>query len=140
MKNKTKPKHLPFKDILSPLMRREIKKAKRALEKINARKEQQSVTHEAHALINGPRRAAYGTKGESFTRIGIGWGCVLHARGLTASSAPIPGDVVALMMTWLKTVREAKCHARDNCVDGAAYFELAHEVAEEIKASVGGVK
>ena len=36
----------------------------------------------------------------------------------------------ALRMAALKLCREVQAHSPDNCVDGAAYFALASEVAE----------
>lgn len=84
---------------------------------------EEPVTHEAHRLINGARREAYGAKSESFKRVAKVWSAVLLH--------PVTPEQVALCMAGLKLIREAKKHGRDNCVDGAAYFELAHEVAEE---------
>lgn len=81
----------------------------------------QPLLLEAHALINGPRREAYGPVEESFKRVASVWSAILQA--------PVTPRQVALCMAGLKLCREANAHSRDNCLDGSAYFALADQVS-----------
>jgi hypothetical protein len=76
-----------------------------------------SILDEAFRLVNGPKRADYGTVEESFTGIAAMWTVILKKR--------ISPHQVALCMTALKLCREAHAPKRDNRVDGAAYWYLA---------------
>jgi len=82
-----------------------------------------SITHEAHKLINGSKRDSYGSARESFTRIATMWSVVLVTK--------VTPCQVALCMAALKLCRESFKHSRDNCVDGAAYFDLADQVSDD---------
>ena len=82
-----------------------------------------SITNEAHNLINGSKRDSYGSARESFTRIAKMWSVVLDNK--------VTPHQVALCMAALKLCRESHKHSRDNCVDGAAYFDLADQVADD---------
>jgi hypothetical protein len=77
----------------------------------------------AVALINGEREDDYGTPQENFTRIAAIWSVIL---GHT-----VRPDQAALCMAGLKLARLAKGPHEDSCVDGAAYFALAAELAHE---------
>jgi hypothetical protein len=77
---------------------------------------------EAHRLITGDRNASYGDFYDECRRMAT----VLTAlRGKDFS----PIDV-ATMLVVLKLSREQNSHKRDNCVDGAAYFDLLNYTTE----------
>jgi len=77
-----------------------------------------SACYEAVDLVNGARQESYGTPEACMRQIGRGWGAIL-------GGADLEPTTVTLMMIWLKTVREANKHGRDNLVDIAGYVEIA---------------
>lgn len=89
-------------------------------------KKNQSVSQEAHALINGPRRGAYGPVEESFQRIAAMANVMLEER----LSAPLTAGDVAKFMLCVKMARERQSHSRDNCVDICGYADLLNQLAE----------
>lgn len=76
-----------------------------------------SILAEAEAIINGPRRAAYGDAQASFERIAKVWSAVLKS--------PVTAREVALCMIGLKLCRESNKAGRDNLVDICGYAALA---------------
>lgn len=83
----------------------------------------ETVLQEADRLINVDRLAEYGGVRESFEGIAAGWSAIFRT--------PISADQVALAMVWLKVMREAHKHKRDNIVDIAGYAGLAAQLAGE---------
>lgn len=79
-----------------------------------------SITQEAHAIINGPRRQAYGHASKSFQRIANVWTEILGSK--------VTPHQVALCMIGLKLLRESNKPARDNRVDICGYAELADQL------------
>ena len=75
---------------------------------------------EAHALINGPRQAAYGSPAENLGRVAGMWTLYL--------GRPVTAKDVCLMMALLKLCREMNAHAHDNLVDCAGYLALAADM------------
>lgn len=84
---------------------------------------EESILSEAERLVNGPKRADYGSVEESFKAIASAWSIVLKRE--------ITPHQVALCMAGLKLCREAHAPKRDNRVDGAAYFYLADLLAQK---------
>jgi hypothetical protein len=75
-----------------------------------------SILEEAHAIIIGPRREAYGSVEESFERVATMWSVLL---GKTVTR-----EQVALCMVALKLCREMQKPGRDNRVDICGYTAL----------------
>lgn len=76
-----------------------------------------SILTEAEAIINGPRRDAYGPVEESFGKIAEGWSVVFGVK--------VTPRQVAHAMIWLKVCRDLNKSGRDNLVDIAGYAGLA---------------
>lgn len=83
-----------------------------------------SVLIEAHSIINGARRASYGSPKESFDDIASAWTLQLKSQ----LTKPITARQVALMMAMLKILRDRSKPARDNTVDLCGYGALAEDV------------
>ena len=83
----------------------------------------ESITQEAHRLVNGPRQGSYGHPIHDFTRTGKMWGAILGCD-------PIPPHLVGLCMVAVKISREVNLHKRDNLVDMAGYAETVSLVRE----------
>ena len=77
----------------------------------------ETVLQEADRLINGDRREAYGDVRQSFESVAVGWSQIF--------GASVTAEQVALAMVWLKVMREANAHKRDNLVDICGYAGLA---------------
>ena len=75
-----------------------------------------TILREAHDIIHGPRRDAYGPPEESFDMLSQLWSAILKIE-------VSPADV-ALMMIALKLAREANNHQRDNLTDICGYAQL----------------
>lgn len=86
------------------------------------------VLAEAAGMISADRRAAYGEAIDDFTHTAAIWTVILRRKGKLATGAALDAHDVALLMAGLKLSREAHVRGRDNCVDGAGYFALAHQV------------
>lgn len=84
-----------------------------------------SILREAHALVHGPRNQEYSHPLDDFSCTGRMWGAILGLPG------PVSPEQVALCMVALKLSRESRKHKRDNCVDGAGYWECCQMVHEE---------
>ncbi len=89
----------------------------------------ESVLTEAEHLVNGPRRDAYGGVEESFTMVAQGWASII--------GSPVSASQVALCMVWLKVMREANKHQRDNLVDICGYTELAAQLEDSALVRLG---
>jgi len=85
---------------------------------------QPSVLAEAEAIINGPRRDAYGDAKASFERIAAGWSALLQVK----LTKPLTAREVSLMMVVFKAHRDANKPQRDNIVDIAGYAGLADKL------------
>lgn len=82
-----------------------------------------SILTEAAAIIEGPRRDAYGPAAESFSRIAVVWSALLQH--------PVTSHDVALCMIALKLLRESNKSARDNRVDICGYAALLDMLTED---------
>lgn len=81
-----------------------------------------SVTQEAHNIINGDRKEAYGPVTESFQKIAD------LATRLTGH--PLTSIDVCWIMIALKICREQNQHKRDNLVDLCGYADLMNQLME----------
>ena len=86
------------------------------------------VLAEAGRLIGGERHQAYGPAADDFAETAKIWTVILRRKGKLVTAAELDAHDIALCMTALKLSREAHVPGRDNCVDGAGYFALAHQV------------
>lgn len=73
-----------------------------------------SVLEEAESIINGQRKADYGTPMDSFSRIGRMWAPILGLEDVSP-------EQVALCMIALKISRALNGYQRDSLVDIAGY-------------------
>lgn len=80
-----------------------------------------SVAKEAHEIIHGERRSAYGPVEESFQRIADLANIMLPGKVFT------PQDV-AIFLLCLKLARERAKHGRDNLVDLCGYADLLQQL------------
>lgn len=87
---------------------------------LNARLQKESVTQEAHRLINGQKRAAYGPVYTSFSNIA-------KVASIAIRKDLTPKDI-ALIMVSMKLCRESNAHNRDNLVDICGYADLAMQL------------
>jgi len=74
-----------------------------------------SILLEAEGLVHGDRNADYGHPLDDFTRVA---GMLRALKGWDIKAEDIP-----LIMICLKLSRQSNKPKRDNCVDGAGYFE-----------------
>jgi hypothetical protein len=81
------------------------------------------VLFEAHELVNGERAESYGDAQTNFAR----WRDMCQATGRIGLVGISAEDLVVVMI-MLKLSRDTNKPKRDNCVDGAAYFELLDRV------------
>ncbi len=90
-----------------------------------------TVLQEAHDLINGDRRAAYGDPRDSLSSVAEFWsGYLFHRFGMRVV---IDNVDVCQMMALLKMSRELTGESkRDNLVDQAGYLGLAGKVKYEM--------
>jgi len=92
-------------------------------------KEWPKTLSEAHAQIHAERGARYGEGTQAHTNLGLIWTGILQNHFLMTLPAPIPADVVLLMMAANKLNRAAcptPLHG-DNYDDGVIYVEMARE-------------
>ena len=90
----------------------------------------QSPLDMAKQIVYGGRQDEYGPPEDSFTNIGIVWGCMLQGlRGWHVGEA-IPPKTVALMMVMLKVIRDGHHQKHDNLIDIAGYAECAFLVSK----------
>lgn len=88
--------------------------------KLNKMNQEKTILEEASEVVSGERAVEYGDATTSFNNIAKGWSVIVGKE--------ITGRQVALMMAWLKIVRENNNHKRDNLVDCAAYAYLASKL------------
>lgn len=81
-----------------------------------------STLQEADYILNGDRQADYADPKENFERIA-------KIVSIATNKNITPSDIATVMIT-IKLLRENNKHKRDNCVDGAAYFEIMNRVNE----------
>lgn len=81
---------------------------------------EKSILQEAEEIVNGDRKESYGDAKTSFDNIASGWSVI--------AGKEITGHQVALMMAWLKIVRENNQHKKDNLLDLAGYAYLANKI------------
>ena len=81
-----------------------------------------STLQEADYILNGDRQADYADPKGNFERIA-------KIVSIATNKEITPSDIATVMIT-IKLLRENNKHKRDNCVDGAAYFEIMNRVNE----------
>jgi hypothetical protein len=86
-----------------------------------------SVLVEAEGLVHGDRNAAYGPPIEDFART-AGMVSAMLAHKL---KAPLTPEEVGMFMVCVKLSRQVNSPKRDNCVDGAGYFECIQWCIDE---------
>lgn len=82
-----------------------------------------STLQEADYILNGDSQADYADPKENFDRIA-------KIVSIATNKEITPSDIATVMIT-IKLLRENNKHKRDNCVDGAAYFEIRNNVNKE---------
>jgi len=87
-----------------------------------------SLLCEALELIDGDRQNDYGDFGAEAVKLAAGFSALA---GFTISP-----DTVPLMLMWLKMVRQAHKHKRDNLVDLVGYAELLARMQSEGLAQI----
>lgn len=96
------------------------------------------ILSKARTTIDGDREDDYGDKVESFTRIGVIWGQLLHL------PEPIAPRQVSIMMAGLKLSRlSTSLDHEDSWVDAAGYLAIGAELPFEAEANApldGGTK
>jgi hypothetical protein len=93
---------------------------------LHAKRPKLTILEEAGQLVDkGEREQEYGPPEESFAWIAYGWDAIMKMKGSTISS-----DTAAMMMIWLKMVRECNQHKRDNIVDIAGYARLLERLTD----------
>lgn len=86
-----------------------------------------SVLTEAASVVNGPRRADYGTPLENHQRTADLWNAYLrHPSVDEVRLKPITPRDVCMLNILQKISRDRFCPKRDNLVDIAGYAENAH--------------
>ena len=81
---------------------------------------EKSILQEAEEIVNGDRKESYGDAKTSFDNIASGWSVI--------AGKEITGHQVALMMAWLKIVRENNSHKKDNLTGLIGYAFLANKI------------
>jgi hypothetical protein len=89
--------------------------------------EHKSVLTEAEGLVHGDRNASYGPPIDDFSRT-AGMVSAMLAHKL---SQPLTAEDVGLFMVCVKLSRQINAPKRDNCVDGAGYFECVQWIVDE---------
>lgn len=82
-----------------------------------------SILQKAEALINGPRRASYGSASKNFTNVAAGMSVIL---GVTVTA-----EQVGLCMVWLKICRQVNKPDTDNLLDAAGYLGCIEQVQKD---------
>lgn len=104
-----------FKGLAEDQLRKSIARSKKGPTK-------ETILEEAQKLVHGERNDIYGPVNESFTKVSESFN---NITGLELKPHHIP-----LIQIILKMVRNEYGHKRDNCVDGAGYFDIMHELRE----------
>lgn len=89
--------------------------------------ERVSVLTEAQGLVHGDRNAAYGNPLDDFSRT-AGMVSAMLAHKL---KEPLTAEEVGMFMVCVKLSRQVNAPKRDNCVDGAGYFETVQWCIDE---------
>lgn len=87
----------------------------------------ESILEEAHRLTHGPRQADYGHPLDDYTRTAA----LVSAMLAHKLKEPLSAHDAALIQVCVKLSREINRPKRDNAVDGAGYFWVAHACLEE---------
>ena len=91
----------------------------------------QSILQEADSIVNGARKADYGSAKVSFERIGQMTALMLtEDEWESLKQRIIPPTVVTKMHQATKLTRESFAHKRDNLVDLAGYASLQNDILE----------
>jgi hypothetical protein len=86
-----------------------------------------SVLTEAQGLVHGDRNASYGAPLDDFNRT-AGMVSAMLAHKLTA---PLTAEEIGMIMVCVKLSRQTHSPKRDNCTDGAGYFECIQWCIDE---------
>lgn len=89
--------------------------------------ERTSVLVEAEGLVHGDRNASYGAPLDDFGRT-AGMVSAMLAHKL---NAPLTAEEIGMVMVCVKLSRQVNSPKRDNCVDGAGYFECVQWCIDE---------
>lgn len=90
-----------------------------------------SILQEADSIVNGARKADYGSATVSFDRIGQMTALMLTENEWKAlQDRVILPTVVTKMHQATKLTRESFAHKRDNLVDLAGYASLQNDILE----------
>lgn len=87
----------------------------------------ESILEEAYRLTHGDRAAAYGNPLDDYNRTAALFSALIGHK----LKEPITAHEMALGMVCVKLSREMNKPKRDNAVDGAGYFWVAHACLEE---------
>jgi Domain of unknown function (DUF6378) len=82
-----------------------------------------SILQEADAVVNGPRRDAYGDVRESFTKVAAMWSVVF---GVTVTASQVAQAMIAF-----KLCREINKAGYDNRLDLAGYCALLDRLEQK---------
>jgi hypothetical protein len=82
----------------------------------------ETILEEAQRLVHGNRGDDYGHPFDDFSKTALIWQAIF--------GIPVSPEQVALAMVGVKISREVNKPKRDNCVDGAGYFETLSMVKE----------
>jgi hypothetical protein len=94
---------------------------------VSVNQERQSVLTEAQGLVHGDRNLAYGSPRSDYTRT-AGMASAMLAHKL---KEPLTAADVIQIMICVKLSRQTHRPKRDNCTDGAGYFECLQWVLDE---------
>lgn len=83
-----------------------------------------AILDEAKDLINGDRQEQYGTPKQNFGRIAAMWTAYL--------GVDVTPEDTAVCLALVKAARLSNEKKHDSFVDGAAYFALAGELADDV--------
>ena len=83
---------------------------------------EETILEEAQRLVHGNRGDDYGHPFDDFSKTALIWQAIF--------GIPVTPEQVALAMVGVKISREVNKPKRDNCVDGAGYFETLSMVKE----------
>lgn len=84
------------------------------------------ICADAEAAIYGDRQDSYGPPYDEFNFIAEGWQAILSKRN--GQRVTVTAEDVAMMMVFLKVMRETHKHERDNLVDICGYAESAQRI------------
>lgn len=87
----------------------------------------ESILEEAHRLTHGDRGVQYGSPLDDYSRTAALFSALIGHK----LKEPITAHEMALGMVCVKLSREIHRPKRDNVVDGAGYFWVAHACLEE---------